>query len=47
MQEVGIRCWLELEFVEYERMMIRDVNSYLAIYKKGGVKRKGAYQYED
>ena len=37
---------LELEFVEYERMMIRDVNSYLAIYKKGGVKRKGAYQYE-
>lgn len=32
---------LELEFVEYEEMMIRDVNSYLAIYKKGGVKRKG------
>lgn len=37
---------LDLEFVEYKQMMIRDVNSYLAIYKKGGIKRKGAYQYE-
>lgn len=37
---------LDLEFVEYEKMMIRDVNNYIAIYKKGGVKRKGAYQYE-
>ena len=38
---------LQLEFVDYTRMMIRDVNSYLAMYKKGGTKRKGAYQYED
>lgn len=37
---------LQLEFVDYSRMMIRDVNNYIAVYKKGGVKRKGAYQYE-
>ena len=37
---------LQLEYVEYSRMMIRDVNNYVALYKQGGVKRKGAYQYE-
>lgn len=37
---------LQLEFVDYSRMIIRDVNSYIAMYKKGGTKRKGAYQYE-
>ena len=41
-QQVG----LELEFVEYSKMMIRDVNNYIAVDVKGKVKRKGAYQYE-
>lgn len=37
---------LQLEFVDYSKMYIRDVNNYIAMYKEGGVKRKGAYQYE-
>lgn len=37
---------LELEYVDYARMFIRDVNNYLAEYTNGKVKRKGAYQYE-
>jgi len=37
---------LQLEYVDYSAMYIRDVNSYIAAYSKGGVKRKGAYQYE-
>ena len=28
-------------------MYIRDVNSYIAVYTNGKIKRKGAYQYED
>jgi hypothetical protein len=27
-------------------MFVRDVNNYLAEYEKGGVKRKGAYEYD-
>lgn len=38
---------LELEFADYSAMYIRDVNSYIAKYTNGKVKRKGAYQYED
>jgi len=38
---------LELEFVDYQSMYIRDVNNYIALYTNGKVKRKGAYQYED
>lgn len=37
---------LQLEFVEYTKMYIRDVNTYIAISTSGKVKRKGAYQYE-
>ena len=37
---------LQLEYVDYSKMYIRDVNNYIAVYKKGGVKRKGSYQYE-
>lgn len=35
---------LQLEEIVYSRMFIRDVNSYIAEYD-GGVKRKGAYEY--
>lgn len=37
---------LQLEFAHYSKMIIRDVNSYIAVYTDGKVKRKGAYQYE-
>lgn len=37
---------LELEFVDYSKMIIRDVNNYIAVYTNGKTKRKGAYQYE-
>lgn len=37
---------LQLEFAEYDKMFIRDVNNYIAVYTDGKVKRKGAYQYE-
>jgi hypothetical protein len=36
---------LQLEEVIYSRMFIRDVNNYLSEYEDGGVKRKGAYEY--
>lgn len=38
---------LQLEYADYSKMIIRDVNSYIALYTNGKVKRKGAYQYED
>ena len=37
---------LELERNYYSIMAIRDANSYIAVYTDGGVKRKGAYEYE-
>lgn len=36
---------LELEFADYSKMFIRDVNNYIALYTNGKVKRKGAYEY--
>ena len=38
---------LKLEFADYSKMIIRDVNNYIAVYTNGKIKRKGAYQYED
>jgi (2Fe-2S) ferredoxin len=37
---------LTLESAVYSRMFIRDVNNYVAEYESGGVKRKGAYEYD-
>jgi hypothetical protein len=37
---------LELEEAQYSRMFIRDVNSYMAEYESGRVKRIGAYAHE-
>ncbi len=37
---------LELEEALYSRMMIRDVNNYIAEYEGGKLKRKGAYEYD-
>lgn len=36
---------LELERADYNRMLIRDVNNYIAEYTDGKLKRKGAYCY--
>lgn len=38
---------LVLEYANYDRMFIRDVNNYLAIDTKGKAKRKGAYWYPE
>jgi hypothetical protein len=39
---------LELERNDYSKMVIRDVNSYLAVYAKDGkLKQKGAYEWKD
>jgi hypothetical protein len=37
---------LTLESVIYNRMFIRDVNSYIGEYENNDVKRKGAYEYK-
>lgn len=37
---------LQLEYADYSKMIIRDVNNYIAVYTDGKLKRKGAYQYE-
>lgn len=38
---------LALEHDQYSKMIIRDVNSYLAVTQKGKVKAKGAFEWED
>lgn len=38
---------LQLEYADYSKMFIRDVNNYIAVYTNGKTKRKGAYQYEE
>jgi len=37
---------LKLEFVEYTKMIISDVNSYIAVKQDGSTKRKGRYEYD-
>lgn len=37
---------LQLEEALYTRMIIRDVNNYIAEYDSGKLKRKGAYEYK-
>lgn len=38
---------MELEFVEYESMFLRDVNNYVARDVNGKVKAKGAYNWKE
>jgi len=38
---------LELEFENYQKMIISDVNNYIAIYTNGKTKTKGKYEYKD
>lgn len=37
---------LGLEFAEYSKMVIRDVNNYISIYTNGKTKCKGAFEWE-
>lgn len=37
---------LTLEYVEYSKMIIRDVNNYIAVSTKGKVKYKGAFEID-
>jgi hypothetical protein len=38
---------LSLEHDQYSKMIIRDVNNYMAVTQKGKVKCKGAFEWED
>lgn len=38
---------LQLEFADYSKMFVKSVNSYLAVYTNGKVKRKGEYTHEE
>jgi hypothetical protein len=38
---------LEMEGFLYDKMMAANVNNYIAVYKGGDVKRKGAYEFKD
>lgn len=38
---------LELEFVDYKKMIIADVNNYIAVYQDDSVKCKGRFEYEN
>ena len=38
---------LDLERCDYDKMVIRDVNSYVAIKTDGSLKSKGAYEWKD
>lgn len=46
-QRWSLMTKLDLEHDEYSKMIIRDVNNYIAISKKGKVKCKGAFEWED
>jgi hypothetical protein len=35
---------LSLEYADYAKMIIRDVNNYIAVYENGKVKEKGAFE---
>lgn len=39
-----IKTKLSLEYVEYSKMIIRDVNNYIAVSTKGKVKYKGTFE---
>lgn len=37
---------LELEFAQYQKFFVRDVNNYIGVYDNGKLKRKGVYEYK-
>lgn len=41
-----IHTGLELEYANYSKMFVRDVNNYIAVGTDGKIKRKGDYQHD-
>jgi hypothetical protein len=46
-KEWEVLTMLELEFENYQKMIISDVNNYIAVYTNGKTKAKGKYEYKD
>lgn len=46
-KEWEIMTSLQLETSTYKKMIIRDVNNYIAVYESGDVKCKGAFEWKD
>jgi len=38
---------IEMEFVDYQKMIIADCNNYIAIYTNGKTKTKGKFEFKD
>ena len=38
---------LQLEHDEYSKLILRDVNNYIAVYRNGKTKCKGFFEYKD
>lgn len=38
---------MDLEYKDYQKLLIRDVNNYIGVYKNGGTYNKGAYEWQD
>lgn len=38
---------IEMEFVDYQKMVIADCNNYIAVYTNGKTKTKGKFEYEN
>jgi hypothetical protein len=38
---------LELEYLNYEKMVINDVNNYISLSEKGEIKAKGKFEWEN
>jgi hypothetical protein len=45
-KEWEVQTNFELEYAEYSKMVIRDVNNYLAVDVKGKIKYKGAFEID-
>ena len=46
-REWEVMTKLQLEVVTYDKMIIADVNSYIAVYHNGKTKCKGRFEFED
>jgi hypothetical protein len=46
-KEWEVLTHLQLETVEYQKMIIGDVNNYIAVYKDGKTKCKGRFEFEE
>lgn len=42
-----VKTQLILEYADYSKMVIRDVNNYIGVYTNGKVKCKGSFEWED